>query len=579
MKLKFLLLALTICASSFAQKPKSPVSVSGTISAGYEGYGLDRNPTGWTGYTPRRPWNQFRFNVAPTFNFGKNFKLPFNINMVTKPTNFTGGFSGLGGLGSYSGQNLWQIISNPSNSISVNPKYKNSELLLGTQYLNYSNLSTGDIAVFGAGIDLHPGDFIIKMFTGLSQQAISYVAPTLAPPNLGIIGAYRRNNWMAQIGKEKEGKYKVAFNFSKGRDHLLSLVAPLPTAVKPQEGFTVSFLSNVNFNKGWYLKSEIAQAYFTKNINDPNNLFLKSFQPFITAKNSTTRDLGADLSFGKKLKTFEIGLSTKYLGPGFITPGYPYMQNDKLDYTLNTKFNAWQNKMKIVASAGQRINNVTTSSPSTQFLGNLNWFTQFNDKWNLNVTYSNFGFTAPSGLPFSIKNVSNDFGVNPTYTHTTSKMLHLLSLSYNYSKYDERDLFTGVTTSNTTHTALISYVPIFFNKKITPDFSIMYFKNTIPVPFVKTMLLAVTAGVGYPFPKNRGNIKGQVQYTIASNNVASSNNNAIASCTIDYKLKPKLMWRTFLSSNYLKYEAGFIPPNASYIESQYRTGLTYQFGK
>jgi hypothetical protein len=561
--------------SAAAQK-KPPITIGGTIGASYEGYGLDRNPAGWTGYTPRRPYNQFRFNFAPTINVGKNFKLPLNFNFVTKPTNFAGGF---GGIGSFGGQTFSQFITNPTNNFSINPKYKNSELLLGTQYLNYSNLSTGDIGVFGAGIDLHPGDFIIKAFTGLSQQPVNYVVPTLAPPNPGVIGAYRRNNWMAQIGKEKEGKYKVAFNFSKGRDHTASLTGTLPTAIKPQEGFTVSFLSNVNFNKGWYVKSEIAQAYFTKDLFTANNLAQKSFQPFLTAKNSTVRDLGADLAFGKKLKTFEIGLATKFIGPGFITPGYPFAQSDRLDYTVNTKFNAWQNKMNIVASIGQRINNLSTSSRAAQFLGNLNWFTQFNEKWNLNVTYNNFGFTAPSGTPFNVKNVSNDFGINPTYTHTTSKMMHLLSLSYNYSKYDERDLFTGVTTTNNTHTALLSYVPVFFNKKITPDFGLMYFNNKIPVPFVTTTLLAFNAGIGYPFPKNKGNIKGQIQYTIASNNVSSSNNNAIASCTIDYKLKPKLMWRTFLSSNYLKYELGFTPPGANYLESQYRTGITYQIGK
>ncbi len=576
--MKTLLTTIILCSSIFAAaQKKPPVNIGGTIGATYEGYSLDLKPSGWTGYTARRPWNQFRFTVAPTFNIGKNFKLPLNFNFVTKPTNFAGGFGGLGSLG---GQTLGQFIGNPANSFAINPKYKNSELLLGTQYLNYSNLSTGDIAVFGAGVDLHPGDFIIKAFTGISQQPVNYVAPVLIPvPNPGIVGAYRRNNWMMQLGKEKEGKYKVAFNFSKGHDHTSSLVAPLPTAVKPQEGFTVSFLSNINFDKGWYLKSELAQAYYTKDINDPNNLFLKSFQPFLTAKNSTTRDLAADFGIGKKLKTFEIGLATKFLGAGFITPGYPFQQPDRLDYTVNTKFNAWQNKMNIVASAGQRINNLSTNSRAAQFLGNLNWFTQFNEKWNLNVTYNNFGFTAPSGTPFNVKNVSNDFGINPTYTHTTSKMMHLLSLSYNYSKYDERDIFTGVTTTNNTHTAVLSYVPVFFNKKITPDFGLMYFYNKIPIPLITTTLLAFNAGVGYPFPKNRGNIKGQIQYTIATNNVSSSNNNAIASCTIDYKLKPKLMWRTFLSSNYLKYETGYTPPGANYLESQYRTGLTYKFGK
>jgi hypothetical protein len=577
MKFKFLFLTLLISANTFAQI-KSPISISGTISAGYEGYSLTKNPSTWTGYTQRRPWNQFRFNIAPTIKIGKFFSMPLNFNFTTKPTNFAGPYAGLGSVKSY--KDFLNFISNPGNSFGANPKYKDYELQLGTQYLNYSNLSTGDIGVFGIGFDLHPKDYIFKFFTGVSQQAINYVAPTLLPnPTPGLTGAYRRSNWMMQIGKEEEGKYKVALSFSKGKDRNSSLTPLLPPTVNPQEGFTTTFLTNVKFNKGWYLNSEIAQAYYTRNTFDPNWLAMKSFAPFLESKISTQRDYAADLSVGKKMQNYEVGVSSKYIGAGFITPGFPYMQPDKLDYTVNTKFNAWKNKMNIVASAGQRINNVSTATPSKQFLGNLNWFTQFNDRFSLNATYNNFGFTAPSGSAFSIKNVSNDYGINPSYNWSNSKMMHMLSLSYNYSKYDERDVFTNITTSNNTHTALLSYIPIIYNKKLTTDFSIMYFNNTIPVPFIKTTLLSFNAGAAYPLHKNKGNIKAQVQYILASNNIASGNNNVLASVNVDYKVMPKLTWTTFLSTNRLQYERAYTPTGANYLESQYRTGLKYRFGK
>lgn len=55
---------------------KNPFSISGTAGASYEHYGLSRKPTGWTGFTARKPWNQVRFNFTPTMKFGKNFSLP-----------------------------------------------------------------------------------------------------------------------------------------------------------------------------------------------------------------------------------------------------------------------------------------------------------------------------------------------------------------------------------------------------------------------------------------------------------------------------------------------------------------------
>jgi hypothetical protein len=46
------------------EKVKEKLNVSGTMGVTYEGYGLTRNPSGWTGYQPRRPWNQVRFNFT-----------------------------------------------------------------------------------------------------------------------------------------------------------------------------------------------------------------------------------------------------------------------------------------------------------------------------------------------------------------------------------------------------------------------------------------------------------------------------------------------------------------------------------
>ena len=63
--------------------------------------------------------------------------------------------------------------------------------------------------------------------------------------------------------------------------------------------------------------------------------------------------------------------------------------------------------------------------------------------------------------------------------------MHLVSLSYNYSKYDERDVMTGLTTSNNTHTALLTYVPTYLTKDLSPDFSVLYFYNDVPLAKVK----------------------------------------------------------------------------------------------
>ncbi|MGH2552981.1 MAG: hypothetical protein ACRDEB_04650, partial [Chitinophagaceae bacterium] len=452
------------------------------------------------------------------------------------------------------------------------------ELQLGTQYLNYSDLSTGDIGVFGAGFDLRPGTYIIKFFTGLSQQGVNYFT---GPPLVN--GAYKKKNWMFSLGKASEGKYEMAFNFVKAKDDTNS-VTSRPLIIKPQEGFTMSFAGKAFIKEGWYIKAEGAQSLYSKDILLALDTSKPSFKPFIKAHTSTVKDYAGDFALGKKSKNFDIGAKLKYIGAGFQTPGYPFMLPDRFDYTLNTRFNAWKDstggyKMNVVASIGQRVNNVSsTTLKAKQFIANLNWFTQFNEHWNLNVSYNNFGFETPSGInPYGIKNVSNDFGVNPSCTWGNEKVIHLMSLNYNYSKYNERDVMTAVVTSNNTHTALLTYVPTFLTKTITPDFSLMYFYNS--VPGFKLTLITLSSGLGWQALKKKMNLRAQLQYNYSKTNSFKNNNNIIASVNSDWRISEKFTWNTFFSSNQFKYGNEIIPNNASYLETIFRMGFLYRFGK
>ncbi len=570
--ISFTVSALLFSSILMAQEKKPSFSISGTAGVSYEHYGLSRKPTGWTGFTPRKPWNQVRFNFSPTMQFGKNFSLPFNFNFAMKPTNYAGPYSGI------KKQSFGQFITNPMNSFGLNPKYKWAELQLGTQYLNYSDLSTGDIGVFGAGFDLRPGIYIIKFFSGLSQQGINYFN---GPPTVN--GAYKKKNWMFSLGMAREGKYEMAFNFVKAKDDSNSVVTR-PLTIKPQEGFTMSFAGKAFINSGWYVNAEGAQSYYTKDLLLPFDTSKQSFKPFIEAHTSTVKDYAGDLGFGRKSKNFDIGAKLKYIGAGFQTPGYPFMLPDRFDYTLNTRFNAWKDstggyKMNVVASVGQRVNNVSnTTLKAKQFIGNLNWFTQFNEHWNLNVSFNNFGFETPSGInPFGIKNVSNDLGVNPSYTWGNDKVIHLASLNYNYSKYNERDVMTGNVTSNNTHTALLTYVPTFLTKNISPDFSLMYFYNS--VPGFKLTLITFSAGASMQALKKKMNLRAQLQYNYSKTNSFKNNNNLVASLTCNWKVSTKLTWNTFISTNQFKYGNEIIPNNAIYLETNVRTGFQYRFGK
>ncbi|HWB24889.1 MAG TPA: hypothetical protein VG738_05385 [Chitinophagaceae bacterium] len=560
-------------AQDTAQK-KPPFSISGNMGISYEGYGLDLNPAG-NYYTARRPWNLVRFTFAPTFNFG-NWSLPVNFNFTPMQTNFVTP-STFGGFGSAVGapQNFWQFITNPLNNFSISPTYKWAQLQLGTQYLNYSDLSTGDIAMFGYGFALSPGKFRLKFFNGVSQRPVNYNA--FSTPV--ITGAYQRNNWMAQLGMEEEGKYSLSLNFTKGKDEISS-VNPAPPAISgvlPQEGFTASVVIKTIIARHYYFNTELAHSIYTFDETQPlTTLGAKDLPPFISAHVGTKADEAAQVSFGHKSQNFDIGFSTKYIGAGFQTAGYPFMQPDRFDYTVNTRINTWKNKMNITASIGDRINNLSNISlRSNQFIANINWFTQFSDHFNLNANYNNFGFQT-TGIN-GVRDVANDLSINPTYNWTTAKMLNLITATYTFSSFSEFNTTLNTTTKNNTQTALVTYVPTFFTKPLTMDFTVMYFNNKIPALNNSITLYSATVNAGVPLAKKKFTLKGQLMYTYNELNGSNEGNNVLATGGYDWNITKKLKWGLTLSGNLFKYSATFIPPYARYLESTLKTSLMYRF--
>jgi hypothetical protein len=120
-------------------------------------------------------------------------------------------------------------------------------------------------------------------------------------------------------------------------------------------------------------------------------------------------------------------------------------------------------------------------------------------------------------------------------------------------------------------------VPTFLTKDLSPDFSLMYFSNSMPG--FKLKLITISSGLSMPAMKKKMNLRGQLQYNYSKTNSYKNNNNLIATFSCDWKLTPKLNWSTFVSSNNFKYGDEIIPNSASYLESMIRTGFNYRFGK
>jgi hypothetical protein len=582
-KLPFLMLFIGLMKFLSAQPDSLKLTISGTMGVSYEGYRLSTNPETPSFYNGRKPSDLVRFIFQPVISYGK-FKLPFNFSFSPMRNNFGSPPFGMGNLPGFPKQSFKQWLTNPMNNLGLNPSLKWAEIPLGTQYMNYSELSTGDIGTFGYGVNLSPGKFRLRFFSGVSQQAYQpYVSTT---PPFTFIGAYKRTITMGQIGLEKEGKYFTGFNIVKGIDNGASITNPLtgiPATPTPEENFIISFVTRFTSEKGWYGQAEAGTTISTRDVNamGPNPL-LKNFEPYISTNLSSFRDHAMLAGFGKKGKNWDVGIGGKWLGAGYYSMGYPFVQNDRFDYTFNTRFNALKNKMNMTASVGQRIGNLSIKANRTrQLIANANLFSQFSEHFNLNVSFNNFGFHTPGLL--GIKNVGNDLAVNPTWTWTKTSSSHLVSLSYNWSKYDEKSYSNSTVSNNNSHTGMLMYVPSFFNKpNLSTDFSVMFFRNTTMPGDILLSIWTVSAGTGYNFSKPAVNLRSQLQFNNTTMQSFSSSHNLTFTLGADWNLSKRLNWNTSLTTNLFKYGDELTPPptllGAHYTENMLKTALLYKFG-
>lgn len=115
-------------------------------------------------FRPRYPESLFRFNANFNIHLVEHFSIPIGFNITNQQTLYN--------LPTIPDENIIDYVGNPRNNISIQPAYKWIKTHIGTHSPNYSYLSTGDINIFGGGIDLNPGKFIFSANYGISQREI-----------------------------------------------------------------------------------------------------------------------------------------------------------------------------------------------------------------------------------------------------------------------------------------------------------------------------------------------------------------------------------------------------------------------
>ena len=444
---------------------------SGRLGLFYDFY--DATAKNYETFRPRYPNNLGRFSAHATLSAGQYFSMPIGIDLSLGQTTYH--------LPQIPEERLIDYVRNPRNNIHINPRYKWAQAWLGTQTPTFSALTTGDIPVFGAGLELNPGKFIFSAHYGTSQIAIN------ANPLENIAGAYRQRILASRLGYGQTDGTHLMLNFVRLKDDIYS-VEQQPLGLQPKEGIVLSPVLQIKLSPTLTFTTETAASAFTRDLLGPGVFVENDFTPiaenFLEVNGSTYTDFSNISSIDWRTDALGLGFEVRYIGPGFEPVGFRAMERDIIDYNVKSNFKLFQNKVIVNGTTGIRTNNLqnTTAESTRRFIANINLFAQVSDAFSFNSSYSNFGFR--NNVLFDtlkVEMIQNMFTISPSLQLQGETATHIIGVGTTFQFFDEFNVFTGDFNTTQSMSFTGNYNIVFKSMPLNLGFMGMYLENTTPM--------------------------------------------------------------------------------------------------
>ncbi len=551
---------------TLAQQKTRKLKFSGSLGVTEDHFWFSSNDTL---YRPYRPNSITRFSGNAMLNYGK-FSMPFSISYTLQASNLD-----------YKTPvppkfNLNDLLNN-YNQLSFSPTFGSMQLFLGTQVPKYSELTSGDLPLFGGGFEWKPKKFRLAAFYGMAQRGIDTDSILKNP------GSYRRMSMGAKIGVGHEDSSHIYLVALKHIDDKNS--AKITTeGIRPQENLVISLDQKLRFFKKFYIQAELALSAFSQDLNDAtleSDSFHINAPPYILnlfSPRYTSSFGGAGTSsMGYDGKVFSFRAVTRAYSSDYKSLNYPFLQSDRLEWLIEPRFKLFKNKLLIGGSVGKRSDNLFANKRATayQTLSSVNISIQVTKSWNLSSNYSNFGIrNTMTNDTFRLQNVSQNFGVSSTYTIPREKITHAFIASYSRDNYEDFNIVSSSFSNNQTQVYVISYNMMFTGFPLVLSTTGTHFENVIYLGKLNMNMASVMAS--YPFGKNKNlNTSLQANYMHTSLYEYSPDENINTSLSITYTILKRLNLGTNASINLYKY--GTAKPGVQNKETSLRMLVNYTF--
>lgn len=560
-KIKVLLFFISVF--SYSQVRENKIKIDGTIGLSYDGYNYYTE--NYSTFRPRNLEDFLRFNANANLSFGKYFSMPFGVTISNQKTSYN--------LPNLPEENLYNYVQNPRNNIHIDPKYKWVQLHLGSYTPSFSDLTTGDIQIFGAGIEINPGKFILSANYGKSQIAFE---PDLL---LNISGAYEQKFYGIRFGYGKLEGPKFVLNFVKIEDDIFS-VASKPIGINPISGITFSPLIEFNISKKITLKTETAGSIYTSNLDAIPIIFSENYfntiDNYISLNSSSTVDFSHASSLQFKSKKFSLGGEIKYIGPGFVPVGYRNMEKDIIDYKINTGFKLFKEKVDINGAFGIRTNNIknTKLQSTRRVISNVNVFAQITKSFSVNANYNNFSFgNNETNNLIRIEMVNNSFSISPNYIIDLVDKTHQILTNVAINSFQQFDVISNGFVNTNSKSYNINYMMMFKKNPLILNFSGLLLDNKSPISTLN--LINFNTSIGYKFYQKKIIPTLNLGYAIINKDNFTADKRINLKLKMLYKINKKLDFNFSYSFNNNQY--GSYRPNGLLNENIFQLSMLKKF--
>lgn len=464
----YILIILLLLAPRFiyAKKEKeSPVwKISGGLNLSSQWYSI--NSEGPDGIRPRQPRDLHRVMFTPTLQAG-DFQLPVTVVFSSRQTNSISMQA--------TSQSFAQFMTNPMNTFSIAPSWKWAKAVIGSQTVSYSDFTTGNSRLFGAAMELTPGKWTLAAFHGISQRAIE-------PDSLlRIPGAFQRNFTAARAGYGSPNGFQLFVNMAYMNDDPEN-VPDASEKLKPQQGLATSLVVAIPLGAYILWSNEAAVSFFTKDKNAESYSFNQGTIPFLFLKPriSSRTDHAFQSSVSYRRTVFSLNLKATYVGDGFMAPGFPYMQTDRMDITFSPRLRILENRVVMSATVGYRKNNLSNTKlqTSSQLLMAMQVNATFTPQAGVNGSFSNFGMrTTHSMDTLRMEMIATSVSLAPWWHIKAHYGTHQISASLSLDHTEETNLVTARQMDRQTFSVLLNHSFLFDNRPMNTEFAVSYMNN------------------------------------------------------------------------------------------------------